>query len=122
MRSEAVQALQDAWDTINRMVVPGPLQGDGWDKTAERNGLIMAANVLFAAISREQEKPAADAVVTIRMWRDSPKLAMVATCNGRFDSSYAAVLHTQLVEVDIPKLLLELREQLQRSSGSTVTE
>lgn len=36
----------DCWEAINALIKPGPLQGDGIDKTAERNGLIFAANVI----------------------------------------------------------------------------
>ena len=41
------------WDAINQMIEPGDLDGDGWDKTAERNGLINAANAIM-----ERFKPA----------------------------------------------------------------
>ena len=36
----------DCWDKVNALIVRGPLQGNGWDKTAERNGLIIAANTI----------------------------------------------------------------------------
>lgn len=45
------QALQDAFDKINSAIVPGVLQGNGLDKTAQRNGLIIAANILQEMIS-----------------------------------------------------------------------
>ncbi len=33
-------------DAINELIVDGPLLGNGTDKTAERNGLILAFNLL----------------------------------------------------------------------------
>lgn len=32
------------WEEINAMIEKGPLGGNGWDPTAQRNGLILAAN------------------------------------------------------------------------------
>lgn len=37
----------DCWETVNALIKPGQLQGNGWDKTAERNGIILAANALL---------------------------------------------------------------------------
>jgi hypothetical protein len=39
-------ALLNAKQRIDACIKDGPLQGDGWDKTAERNGLILASNIL----------------------------------------------------------------------------
>ena len=33
-------------EKINECIKPGDLQGNGFDKTAERNGLILAANII----------------------------------------------------------------------------
>lgn len=38
----------NCWETISALIKPGELSGNGCDKTAERNGLILAANTLFA--------------------------------------------------------------------------
>ena len=34
------------WKAIDDMIIIGPLSGNGGDKSAERNGLVMACNVL----------------------------------------------------------------------------
>ena len=39
--------LKTAWDAVNAEIVPGNLDGNGSDKTAERNGLIWATNVIM---------------------------------------------------------------------------
>lgn len=36
------------WETINALIKPGELQGNGCDQTAQRNGLILAANAILA--------------------------------------------------------------------------
>jgi hypothetical protein len=43
-------ALEEAWNLINARIVRGDLPGDGFDKTAERNGLIHATNIIHRAI------------------------------------------------------------------------
>ena len=40
------------WDEINKHIKPGKLQGNGWDDTAQRNGLILAANIINKAGSK----------------------------------------------------------------------
>lgn len=45
LQSETATA-QTAWDAVNSLIKEGALPGNGWDKTAERNGLILAANVI----------------------------------------------------------------------------
>lgn len=37
---------REAWESVKSMIVMGQLQGNGRDKTAERNGIILAANRL----------------------------------------------------------------------------
>lgn len=39
-------ALRECWLKINRHVIRGDLPGNGTDKTAERNGLILATNIV----------------------------------------------------------------------------
>lgn len=36
----------DIWRDIDAAIKPGSLPGDGFDKTAERNGLILAQNII----------------------------------------------------------------------------
>jgi hypothetical protein len=35
------------WVEVGKYIKSGPLQGDGRDKSAERNGLILAKNIIF---------------------------------------------------------------------------
>ena len=42
---------QAAWDAVNHWIKPGDLGGDGWDNNAQRNGMILAANVLMGRIA-----------------------------------------------------------------------
>ncbi len=44
---ETKAAARECWERINALIVKGPLPGDGWDKSAERNGLVLATNVIF---------------------------------------------------------------------------
>ena len=41
-------ALEEAWQAVNALIVEGELPGNGCDKTAQRNGYVMAANVIMA--------------------------------------------------------------------------
>ena len=43
---------QAAWEAINQWIKPGDLGGNGYDKNAQRNGMILAANVLMERIER----------------------------------------------------------------------
>lgn len=43
---EKTASAQDAWNAIDALIKPGDLGGNGLDKTAERNGLILAANAI----------------------------------------------------------------------------
>ena len=38
------------WAEINKWIIPGPMQGNGCDKTAQRNGLILASNLVHALV------------------------------------------------------------------------
>lgn len=40
----------ECWEAVNALIKPGDLGGNGCDKTAERNGLILAANAIAALI------------------------------------------------------------------------
>ncbi|MEY4416016.1 MAG: hypothetical protein RIQ53_3309 [Pseudomonadota bacterium] len=45
MRSEADVAAE-AWQIVNSLIEPGPVDGTGRDPVAQRNGFILAANEL----------------------------------------------------------------------------
>jgi hypothetical protein len=47
-----VATLEKAWVEVDRLIVRGELPGNGWDRTAERNGIIIAANKLREMIDR----------------------------------------------------------------------
>ncbi len=53
---------------------------------------------------------------------DDGATTMRAFFNGRRDSFYAAIPDARLFEREVPKLVAELRAQIQSLSGSTVTE
>lgn len=38
--------VHTCWTAINNHIKPGPLQGNGCDETAQRNGLILASNII----------------------------------------------------------------------------
>lgn len=46
-------AIAVCWQEINSMIVSGELPGNGTDKAAQRNGLVLAANALAAGRARE---------------------------------------------------------------------
>jgi hypothetical protein len=46
-RAPEPAAQCDCWETVNAMIKKGPLQGNGCDDTAQRNGIILAANALY---------------------------------------------------------------------------
>lgn len=48
--SSAADPLQEAWDRINALIVRGNLPGDGTDESAQRNGLVIATNVIDAML------------------------------------------------------------------------
>jgi hypothetical protein len=35
------------WNEINKHIKMGPLQGNGVDATAQRNGLVLATNIIY---------------------------------------------------------------------------
>lgn len=49
LKRQAAQESQqcNCWFKVNALIKRGPLQGNGWDKTAERNGIILAANAIL---------------------------------------------------------------------------
>ena len=50
MRRHAQEAVmkerKEAWEAVQKWITPGDLQGNGCDQTAQRNGMILAANIL----------------------------------------------------------------------------
>ena len=54
---DSIVALMSAWSEIQDMIVPGRLPGDGTDQTAQRNGIILAANKLREIIDRATQPP-----------------------------------------------------------------
>lgn len=56
--------IRECWDAINANIKEGDLGGSGWDKNAERNGMVLAANILADKMGwplayREAERKAA---------------------------------------------------------------
>lgn len=51
-----LKILQEAWEKIDALIVPGELPGNGTDGTAERNGLILASNILQQMMRETKEE------------------------------------------------------------------
>lgn len=51
--SEYRRGLNDAWKTVDEWIIPGELPGDGTDKSAQRNGLVLAANAIHELMDRK---------------------------------------------------------------------
>lgn len=45
--------LREVWRKINSMIIPGPLDGNGCDRLAQRNGVILAANAILALMQED---------------------------------------------------------------------
>jgi hypothetical protein len=76
----------DCWEAVNALIKPGQLQGNGFDDTATRNGLVMAANAIGALLHPSPEKTPAD---VLQVWEcDSCKVfntrnvGVCATCGA----------------------------------------
>lgn len=50
---ERNQIIQECWGQINSCIKPGRLPGNGCDETAERNGIILATNILMEMMHPE---------------------------------------------------------------------
>jgi hypothetical protein len=46
----AVAERKAAWEAVNALIIPGDIGGDGVDPTAQRNGIVLAANALMSRI------------------------------------------------------------------------
>ena len=51
-RRGKAEGLREAWTHVNARIIHGQLPGNGSDKTAERNGLVFAANILMHDLLR----------------------------------------------------------------------
>ena len=58
--SSEYRTIQACWNAINERIVRGRLPGNGTDKTAERNGLIFATNILSAMMHNSEDEFDAD--------------------------------------------------------------
>lgn len=47
---------QRLWDLINSQIPQGKLKGNGFDETAQRNGMIIATNLIMNEIVKHKEK------------------------------------------------------------------
>lgn len=45
-RQQVETAMQGCWEAVNVWVQPGPLNGNGCDEQAQRNGMILALNLI----------------------------------------------------------------------------
>lgn len=61
LRNARKDERRACWEALNACIQPGHLSGNGTDKTAERNGLILACNILFD--ERDPAPPAEGAVI-----------------------------------------------------------
>ena len=53
-KAGAARERQACWDEVNKLIVPGELQGNGCDDAAQRNGLILASNLIMGRITAGQ--------------------------------------------------------------------
>ena len=49
-----LEAMDECWLEVTKLIKIGPLPGNGWDAVAERNGLVLAANVIAALRDRKK--------------------------------------------------------------------
>lgn len=50
-----IQGIKDSLNAIDKKIVRGKLPGNGFDKTAERNGLTMAYNILQEMLNNAEK-------------------------------------------------------------------
>jgi hypothetical protein len=50
----AAKERKNAWEAVNALIVKGYIGGNGVDPLAERNGIVLATNVLMKRIARGQ--------------------------------------------------------------------
>lgn len=65
--------LAEAWSAINRWIIPGNLPGNGTDKLAQRNGMILAANIVHQLLHDKPPKGQA-----MKNERTSKRVAKIA--------------------------------------------
>lgn len=54
-RLVAAAERKAAWEAVNALIVPGDIGGNGTDPTAQRNGIVLAANVLMSRIGGKND-------------------------------------------------------------------
>ncbi len=52
-----IDTIRACWKAVNTCIAKGPLLGDGCDQTAERNGLILATNILASMLPDWEADP-----------------------------------------------------------------
>ncbi|WP_035238109.1 hypothetical protein [Desulfobacter vibrioformis] len=52
--SEYRRGLDDAWEAVQEWIIPGELPGDGTDRAAQRNGLVLAADAIRELMDRKK--------------------------------------------------------------------
>ncbi len=50
----AAKERKNAWEAVNALIVHGDIGGNGTDPSAQRNGIVLATNVLADRICRGQ--------------------------------------------------------------------
>lgn len=50
----AAKESKEAWEAVNALIALGHIGGNGTDLTAQRNGLVMASNVLMRRITGDK--------------------------------------------------------------------
>lgn len=55
-KQSCLNSLETCWEQINNMIKKGNLHGDGTDKHAERNGLILASNAIGVLIDAARKE------------------------------------------------------------------
>lgn len=53
LRAELANERQAAWEAVNKWIKQGPLPGNGCDEQAQRNGMILAANLLHERLTTQ---------------------------------------------------------------------
>ena len=45
-------AIDDCWNAVNAYITRGPIDGNGCDELAKRNGMVLATNIIYSMVSR----------------------------------------------------------------------
>jgi hypothetical protein len=49
--------IEECWGSVDALIVRGELSGNGCDDSAQRNGIVLAANALHSMLNAKDEKP-----------------------------------------------------------------